>query len=112
MTDLLDTLEVNRKWIPPDCWPAVRFCGRAWDESGCPTTPAALMAFLDQALSQCARTGRHYPKILLKRLKQLQRGEWGPCRESCSNPKRVRLPNAAPRAYQEEREPEFEDGDY
>jgi hypothetical protein len=76
--DLLELLKVNRDWLPRESWKAVSLCGRTWDQLGCPTTPAALINFLDQALKSCVQFEVQYPKIFLKRLKQLQRGEWSP----------------------------------
>lgn len=75
---LLEVLEVNRDWLPRHTWEAIRLCDGCWERLGCPTTRAALTEFLDQALKLCVEHDLHYPKVFLKRLKQLQRGEWSP----------------------------------
>jgi hypothetical protein len=76
--DLLDFLQINRDWLPEETWDAARLCGRAWDQLGRPTTTAALIKFLNQALESCVQHDLQYPKIFLKRLGQLRRGEWKP----------------------------------
>lgn len=76
--DLLETLEVDPDWLPRENWKAVKLCGRAWDQLGCPTERVALIGFLDQVIQLCVEYHLRYPKIFLKRLKQLQRHEWHP----------------------------------
>lgn len=76
--DFLELLEVNRDWLPPETWNAVRLCGRAWDQLGCPTVPAVLIQLLDEALKASVDRRLRYPKIFLKRLGQLRRGDWKP----------------------------------
>ncbi len=76
--DLLDVLEINRNGLPRGTLSAVRFCGSLWDQLGCPNTRELLTAFLDEALKACVEHELRYPKIFLKRLKQLQRNEWQP----------------------------------
>jgi len=100
--DLLELLEVNRDWLPHESWVAVRRCGRAWDQLGCPTKPAALIEFLDQALKLCVRDELRYPKIFLKRLVQLRRGDWKPPSLLCSS--RLQTDEDLPqRTWEEER---------
>jgi hypothetical protein len=58
------------------------FCAaRWWLEAGQPVARVELSRFLDAALKRCGREGIKYPKILLLRLRQLQRGEWQPREE-------------------------------
>ncbi len=76
--ELLGLLEVNEDRLPHRTYPAVKYCERRWEELGRPTERAALIEFLDHALKFCPDVGFHYPKIFLKRLKQLQRNQWSP----------------------------------
>jgi hypothetical protein len=80
--DLLELLEVNRDRLPKRTEGAVRYLHRRWVELGEPREPKVLADFLDGVLRFCPIVGFVYPKILLKRLKQLQRGEWFPRAEA------------------------------
>jgi hypothetical protein len=75
---LLELLEVNRERIPWKAEKPTDFVERCWQEAGRPTEPKPLEAFLDQVLKRCGVVGYRYPKVLLLRLKQLQRGDWAP----------------------------------
>jgi hypothetical protein len=74
--DLLELLEVDRERLPRHTEEAMDYCEECWEERGRPTDPQHLAKFLDGALRFCAEAGLRYPKVLLLRLKQLQRGEW------------------------------------
>jgi len=76
--NLLEVLEVEQDKLPHQTRRAAYYCAERWVEAGKPTEPAALADFLDGALKFCQEVEFRYPKILLKRLKQLQRGEWMP----------------------------------
>jgi len=43
-----------------------------------PTRKATLIPFLEMVIRKCRREGVFYPRILLLRLKQLDRGTWAP----------------------------------
>jgi hypothetical protein len=76
--DLIELLEVNRDRLPTGTQKAVVYCERAWEEAGQPCTREPLAEFLDRTLRFCAQVEFRYPKIFLKRLKELQRGQWSP----------------------------------
>jgi hypothetical protein len=80
MKDLLEVLEIDSERLPRKCTRAVKVVQGQWVERGQPMDGTALAEFLDQAISFCAEVELKYPKILLKRLKQLQRDEWHPGR--------------------------------
>ena len=71
-------MEVNAGRIPTKCAVAVKYLQRRWDECGSPTEHKPLQDFLDEALTFCVKVEYLYPKVVLKRLKQMQRGEWEP----------------------------------
>lgn len=73
---LLDLLHVDRASLPRYVAQAVESCEEEWEERGRPSDPQRLARFLDEALRSCTQQGVRYPKVLLLRLKQLQRGEW------------------------------------
>ena len=73
---LFELLEVDPHRLPRHTLPAVHYCERAWQERCKPTEARYLVDFLDEALRSCTEAGLRYPRVLLLRLKQLQRGEW------------------------------------
>jgi hypothetical protein len=75
---LAELLEVDVSRFPVKSGPAALYIERRWVEKGAPSTCKELAAFLDEILRFCPTLGFTYPKVFLKRLKQLQRGEWAP----------------------------------
>jgi hypothetical protein len=76
--DLLELLEVDRNRIPRCTEGAVKYLDRSWTAAGRPTEPDRLAEFLDRGLKFCPTVGWRYPKVMLLRLKQLQRRQWAP----------------------------------
>ncbi|MBZ5561142.1 MAG: hypothetical protein LAP13_01835 [Acidobacteriia bacterium] len=74
--DFFELLEVDREKLPRHTAEAADKCEEQWEECGRPTNPQRLARFLSDALRSCTEEGLRYPKVLLLRLKQLQRGEW------------------------------------
>ena len=81
MKDLVKVLEINPERLPRKTARAMKVVQAQWVERGQPIDGPALAEFLDQTIDFCKKMELEYPKILLKRLKQLQRGEWKPVRE-------------------------------
>lgn len=81
MEDLVKVLEINSERIPGRSTQTMKVVQGRWVERGQPTDGPALAEFLDQTIDFCKKMELEYPKILLKRLKQLQRGEWKPADE-------------------------------
>ena len=77
-SELLDILEVDSGRVPHNTSRALVYLCAAWIERGRPMEAGALADFLDDKLKFCTDVGFRYPKVFLLRLKQLQRGEWGP----------------------------------
>jgi hypothetical protein len=78
MTTLLSLLEVDRGQFPDETLAAVRFIERTWMTADKPVAVDPLADLLDSCLRSCKASGCTYPKIMLKRLKQMRRGEWKP----------------------------------
>jgi hypothetical protein len=76
--DLLQVLEVDASRLPHNTRVAVNYIKREWDSRGQPTERDALAEFLNRTVNVCTQMEMRYPKIILKRLKQLQRNEWHP----------------------------------
>jgi hypothetical protein len=75
---LLEVLEANTDRLPARARRAVAFLERKWAEKGRPLEPDTLQEFLDSELKFCSEVELRYPGFYLRRLKQLQRGEWQP----------------------------------
>ena len=76
--DLLELLDVEEEWLPEGTEAAVEYCQERWVSVGRPADRVWLITFLNNALKYCVNADLRYPGIFLKRLKQLQRGEWIP----------------------------------
>jgi hypothetical protein len=79
--NLTEVLEINNNHVPFTGSRGMFCASRWWLEAGQPVERVALSCFLDDTLKRCAKEGIRYPKILLLRLKQLQRHEWEPREE-------------------------------
>jgi hypothetical protein len=75
---LWQVLDVDERCIPPACRVAALKIPWWWAEHGRPAGRIALSVFLHGAINRCAQEGVRYPKVVLLRLKQMQRGEWKP----------------------------------
>ena len=75
---LIGLLQIEERYLSMDTKPAMYRMGLRWAEQGKPTELVALSVFLDGCLKRCQEQGITYPSVVLKRLKQLQRGEWKP----------------------------------
>lgn len=78
---LWQLLEVNEECIPVCCRAGAFRIALWWVEAKRPGGKTALSCFLHSALNRCKRDGVRYPKVALLRLKQMQRGEWGPAEQ-------------------------------
>jgi hypothetical protein len=76
--DLLQVLDVEQHWLPEETLPAVEYCQERWEKVGRPIDRPWLIIFLNNSIKYCVSAELTYPKIFLKRLKQLQRNEWIP----------------------------------
>jgi hypothetical protein len=77
---LVELLNLNGNRFYHRTRATVRYLEKRWVECGRPTDHDKLEHFLDEALNFCVDTGLLYPSAILKRLKQMQRGEWTPPR--------------------------------
>ena len=81
MTDLqqktlLQLLDINRDRIPRKSLRCTEYFENRWIELGQPVEVESLMSFLDFTINFCEGVGFKYPKVILLRLKQMQRREW------------------------------------
>jgi len=75
---LAELLEIDKTRIPTACGFAMQYLERRWQGLGSPTGVEPLRQMLDDSIRFCTENRVWYPKVALRRLKQLQRGEWRP----------------------------------
>jgi hypothetical protein len=71
-------LEINKQFVKYEDERALSLADRLWRQRGSPSEPKVLCDTLETILGSLTEEGIYYPKILLLRKKQLQRGTWKP----------------------------------
>lgn len=64
----------------------LQFAERVWESRGRPLSGTALVDTLESILTDCTESGVPYPRILLKRKKEIERGTWRPNPEIKASP--------------------------
>jgi hypothetical protein len=77
---LTSLLEIKIGMLSFEDQRALYMAEEIWLASGSPSEPRALCVALEEVLSALNRAGVYYPKVLLLRKKQLERGTWTPRR--------------------------------
>jgi hypothetical protein len=75
---LTSLLEIDRRLLAYDDERPLNLAEIVWLERGSPRDPQSLTETLEAILQRLQSQGIYYPKILLLRKKQLQRGAWAP----------------------------------
>lgn len=73
---LTDLLKIDQTRVGARHAPGLRFAERLWMDAGKPTEAGPLADFIESVLSRCGKLQITYPPILLKRKKQVERGEF------------------------------------
>lgn len=73
--DLPTILAINGERIKAEDMVGFKYLVGAYDEAGRPAERNALEEFLNTKIKWCKENGVTYPSVILKRLKQIQRGE-------------------------------------
>ena len=84
---LWDLLEIRMDEIPRRCKDSLIQLNSLYHAQGAPIDLDKLIEILDYGIAQCEESGLNYPKIVLKRLWQMRRGEWTPTEEKLPWPK-------------------------
>jgi hypothetical protein len=71
-------LEIKMSLLRAEDHPAVEIAERAWSKAGRPITRRGLIAFLEAFVTTAVAEGYGYPPILLRRKREMQRGDWAP----------------------------------
>jgi hypothetical protein len=75
---LTSLLEIDHKLLAYEDERSLQEANRLWARKGSPVAHKELCQALEDILVELVQIGIGYPKILLKRKKQLQRGDWTP----------------------------------
>jgi hypothetical protein len=76
---LIKLLEVNENLLRDEEKTGAKLGEYLWTKNGEPKTIAMLIRLLDTIIEESRRVKIIYPKIFLKRKKELERGTWKPC---------------------------------
>lgn len=77
-------LEIDRNLLEPEAERGLALAETWWVQNGSPREPGPLCQFLETVLQRCKETGVCYPRIVLRRKKELERGTWRPSAASPS----------------------------
>jgi hypothetical protein len=75
---LTSLLEIDQRLLACGDERALQEANRLWARRGSPVARKELCEALESILVELVQSGAGYPKILLKRKKQLERGDWTP----------------------------------
>lgn len=73
--NLLAILGIQAAFIPRNCGAAVNAAQDLWVQVGRPTDAETIMDILETVIADCQARNVPYPKIFLRRKKQIERGE-------------------------------------
>jgi hypothetical protein len=71
---LTETLQLKEKYLQWEDLRALDYCEKRWQQHGCPTERWQIINFLERMLRELQANGTGYPKVLLLRKKEIQRG--------------------------------------
>ena len=71
-------LEVDTRLVTEPQEKAMLFAESVWLRAGSPQGRRPLILLLENIMRGCTENGYEYPPVLLKRKKQLERGDWTP----------------------------------
>lgn len=73
---LIELLKIERDGMDAASLSGLRFAERIWAEMGRPIEREILVRFLESFLARCVAVQIRYPKILLRRKKEIERGDF------------------------------------
>lgn len=99
MMTLTSLLEIERRFLTDEDERCLLLAERLWAAYGNPQEARELCRTLESILCACERRGLRYPPILLRRKRELQRGDWKPRPQTADSPAAaLRLDNEPPSA--------------
>ena len=91
---LTETLRIEERYLQFEDLRAMAYCERRWQEDGRPATRWGMFSFIERMLRELQQTGVGYPKVLLLRKKEIQRGTFAlEPREERNGPKELQTEN-------------------
>jgi hypothetical protein len=75
---LTETLQLDEKFLKLEDLRALEYCEKRWQQEGRPVSRWKLVNFIERMLQALHHNGIGYPKILLRRKKEIQRLEFIP----------------------------------
>jgi hypothetical protein len=75
---LTQTLQINDCYLHLQDIRAMEYCEKRWQEEGCPLERWPLLNFIEKMLRELVANGIGYPRVLLLRKKEIQRGQFKP----------------------------------
>ena len=79
-------LEIERRLLTDPDDLGLRFAESLWISAGSPVESSELCRAIEDILLACEREGVHYPAILLRRKKEVERGTWKPRPATAARP--------------------------
>lgn len=72
---LTEALQIKARFLQFEDMSALDYCDKRWQAEGCPTKRWEVVNFIEQMIQELS-AGNGYPKVLLLRKKEIQRGEF------------------------------------
>jgi hypothetical protein len=71
---LTQTLQIQEQFLQFEDLQAMAYCEKRWQQEGSPATKFEMVNFIERMLQELQHNGVGYPKVLLLRKKEIQRG--------------------------------------
>src|SRR5215471_18087928 len=75
---LTETLQIKERYLQSQDLRALEYCEKRWRQDGRPATKWEMVNFIEGMLRELQQNGIGYPKVLLLRKKEIQRGTFTP----------------------------------
>jgi hypothetical protein len=79
-----ETLQIKERYLQFEDLRALDYCEKRWKQDGCPAKGWELVNFIERMLRELLANGVGYPKVLLLRKKEIQRGTFTPQESACT----------------------------
>lgn len=76
---LQQLLDIEKKLVEDDERAGLLLAELIWTKNGEPRNVQRLVLVLETIIKECVRTETRYPRVILKRKKEMERGSWKPC---------------------------------
>ena len=89
---LTQTLRIEERYLQFQDLNAMAYCEKRWQQEGRPGARWEMISFIERMLQELKQNGIGYPKVLLLRKKEIQRGTFAllPCEAQATNREAVK----------------------